>query len=709
MRRILLTCVIALTSLAPRVSPAAPAAADPWLWLEDVSGKRALDWVEREDRKTVKALASGKEFESLKARLLETLDSDANLPYVGKIGDRYYNLWRDAKHPRGLWRRTTLEEYRKDSPAWETVIDLDSLAKAENENWVWAGASTLPPDGSRCLLSLSRGGADAAVVREFDLATKSFVPGGFDLPESKSDVAWIDRDHVFVALAIDSTTMTVSGYARVAKEWTRGTPLASATTVYEGKKTDVNVVAYHYYMPGFERDLVERDSTEFTSEMYVRQGSALARIEKPIDAGVGLFREWLLLRLRSDWTLGGKTYPAGALVASRLDDYLAGKRDLDVLYEPGPRRSLSFYSPTQNAVLVNELDDVKSRSYALRYEGGRWNRIEIPGLPDLVTLSVASVDPVRSDSFWVNASGFLTPPTVSLGVVGGGPPERLKSAPEFFDAGREVVSQHEAVSKDGTRVPYFEVDPVALKLDGSAPALLTGYGGFEISMKPYYSATGGRAWLERGGVLALANIRGGGEFGPAWHKAAIRENRRRAYEDFIAVAEDLVRRKVTSPSHLGCLGGSNGGLLVGNVLTMRPDLFGAVVCASPLLDMERYTKLSAGASWADEYGDPDVPADLPGLRSISPYRNVKKGVKYPPVLFTSSTRDDRVHPGHARKMVAKMESQGHDVLYYEIVQGGHAGASNNEERAFMSALNYEFLWDRLAREPRGAPGAPASR
>ncbi|HEX7078640.1 MAG TPA: prolyl oligopeptidase family serine peptidase [Candidatus Eisenbacteria bacterium] len=704
-----LALLLAVSLLAPRLAAAA-VSSDPWLWLENVKGKRALAWVDRQDKECVATLTRSKEYTDLKTRLLDVLDSDARLPYVGRIGDRYYNFWRDAKHPRGLWRRTTLEEYRKDSPAWETVLDLDSLASSEKENWVWSGASTLPPDYRRCLISLSRGGADATVIREFDLTTKSFVPGGFDLPESKSEMTWIDKDRVFVSLATDSSTLTVSGYPRIVKEWKRGTPLSSAATVYEGRRQDVSVEAYHYFMPGFERDIVERDSSEITSQVFLRGAVGLVRIDKQDDAAVGLFRAWLLLRLRTDWTVGGKTYPAGALLAANLEDYLAGKRDLDVLYEPAARRSLEFYSPTRNAILIDELDDVKSRVYALRYENGRWNRIEIPGLPDLTTLSLTAVSSLQSDDYWLQSAGFLTPSTMALGTVGGGAPETLKRSPDFFDATREVVSQHEAVSKDGTRVPYFEVDPKDLKLDGEAPVLLTGYGGFEISMKPYYNPLSGRGWLERGGVYVLANLRGGGEFGPAWHKAAIRENRPRAYEDLIAVAEDLVRRKVTSPKHLGLSGGSNGGLLVGNVMTMRPDLFGAVHCASPLLDMVRYTKLSAGASWMDEYGDPDNPKDLRFLRIISPYHNVKKGANYPPVLFTSSMRDDRVHPGHARKMVAKMKAQGHRVFYYENVEGGHAGASNNEQRAFVSAMYYDFLWKELTGPTgRGAPRASTSR
>ncbi len=677
---------------------------DPWLWLEDVTGKRALDWVERQNRESTGALTGTPAFQAMDGRFLDILNSEEKIPFVQKLGDRYYNFWRDAKHERGLWRRTTLDEYRKASPAWETVLDLDSLAAAEKENWVWHGAQALPPDYRRCLISLSRGGADAAVVREFDLTTLAFVPDGFSLPESKSDASWIDADRLFLACAFDSSTMTSSGYPRVVKEWRRGTPFSAAAPVFEGSREDVSVGAFHDHTPGFERDFVYRGLTFFSNQLFLRRDGKLIKIEKPDDAEAATFREWLLVRLRTDWTTGGQTYPAGALLGVKLEDFLAGSRAFAVLFAPTERRSLADYANTRNALLLDVLDNVRSRVYALRYVNGAWSSDELPGLPEFGTAAAGPVDEFTSDDYWLTVTDFLTPTTLSRGTVGAGPAEPLKHAPRFFDGSRDTVSQHEAVSKDGTRIPYFEVAPRELKLDGTAPTLLTGYGGFEVPEMPFYNGVQGSGWLERGGVLAVANIRGGGEFGPKWHQAAIKANRHRAYEDFIAVAEDLIRRKVTSPRRLGCIGGSNGGLLVGNMLTLRPDLFGAIVCESPLLDMRRYNKLLAGASWEGEYGDPDDPRQWQFIRTFSPYENVKKGVKYPPVLFTSSTRDDRVHPGHARKMVAKMKAEGHDVLYYENVEGGHAGAANNKQQAFLSALAYTFLWKELG----GAPDAPGS-
>jgi prolyl oligopeptidase len=542
---------------------------------------------------------------------------------------------------------------------------------------------------------LSRGGADAKVMREFDLKTKTFVKDGFQLPESKSSAGWRDRDVLYVGFAFDSTTMTTSGYPRLVKQWRRGTPLSSATLFYEGERSDVSVNAFRDHTPGFERDMAFRAPTFFTNELYLQRDGKLIKIDKPDDANAGVYREWLLITLRTDWSVGGKTWPAGALLAAKLEDFLAGKRQFDLLFEPTERKSLDSYTTTRNAIIVNELDNVKDRLYVLRYENGAWTREPLPGLPQFGTIGARAVDPYQSDDYFLTITDFLTPTSLHLGRIGGGPPEKLKQTPEFFTAERLEVSQHEAVSKDGTRVPYFLVASRGRAADGAAPTLLDGYGGFEISELPNYNGLTGSGWLEKGGVLAVANIRGGGEFGPKWHEAAVKANRHHAYEDFIAVAEDLVKQRITTPRRLACIGGSNGGLLVGNMLTMRPDLFHAVVCRVPLLDMRRYNKLLAGASWMGEYGNPDDPREWQFIRTWSPYQNVKKGVKYPRTLFTTSTRDDRVHPAHARKMVAKMKAMGQDVLYYENVEGGHGGAANNKQQAYMWSLTYAFLWKEL--------------
>jgi len=515
------------------------------------------------------------------------------------------------------------------------------------------------------------------------------------LPEAKSEISWMSRDTVYVGTDFGPGSMTTSGYPRIAKAWARGTPLTQATTMFEGKPQDISVVAYRDFTPGFERDVVYRGPTYFTNETFLRRGDRLVKIEKPDDADVGFFREWLLISLRTDWTVGGKTWPAGALLATRLDDFLAGQRALTLLFEPTPRKSLASYTTTRGAILLDELDNVRSKLYLARFENGAWTRTAVPGLPEFGNIEASAVDPRTSDDYWLTITDFLTPTSLHLATVGGGAPEMLKQTPAFFDAQGLEVSQHEAVSRDGTHIPYFQISPKGLVLDGKAPTLLYGYGGFEISELPSYSALRGSGWLEKGGVLVVANIRGGGEFGPKWHQAGMKDRRHHCYEDFIAVGEDLVKRKVTSPRHLGCNGGSNGGLLVGNMVVMRPDLFHAVVCQNPLLDMRRYHRLLAGASWEDEYGDPDDPNQWAFMKPWSPYQNVKKGVKYPRTLFMTSTRDDRVHPGHARKMAAKLRDLDQDVLYYENTEGGHASADTNAQVARMWAMAYTFLWKEL--------------
>jgi prolyl oligopeptidase len=695
-----LALVLAMSTAGPAVAQGAakaPAPEDRYLWLEDVTGEKALDWARARNVESAKVLETG-DFAALEKRILDILDSDARIPYVQKLGPWYYNFWRDARNPRGLWRRTTLAEYRKAQPVWETVIDLDALSAAEKENWVWHGSDCLKPGYKRCLVQLSRGGADADVVREFDLEAKAFLKDGFFLPESKNNVGWLDADRLYVGTDFGPGSMTTSGYPRIAKEWKRGTPLTAAETVYEGQAGDVSVGAFRDHTKGFERDFVYRGVTFFTNEMFLRRDGKLLKIEKPDSANASVHRELLLLELRDDWTAGGKTYPAGALLAADLEGFLRGERRLDVLFEPTDRKSLAGFSPTLNTILLNELDNVRNRVYVLHRASGTWTRAPLPGMPEFGTVTAGAVDDEESDDYFMTVTDYLTPTSLSLGTAGKSAAERLKQLPAFFDAKGLAVSQHETLSKDGTRIPYFQVSRADLALDGTNPTLLYGYGGFEIPMVPGYSGGVGTAWLEKGGVYVVANIRGGGEFGPKWHQAALKANRHKAYEDFIAVAEDLVRRKVTSTPHLGIEGGSNGGLLMGNMLTMRPDLFGAIVCQVPLLDMRRYNVLLAGASWMGEYGDPDDPQEWAFIEGFSPYHNVKAGVKYPPTLFMTSTRDDRVHPGHARKMTALMLDAKQDVLYYENIEGGHGGAANNKQSAHMNALAFTFLWQRLSRE-----------
>jgi prolyl oligopeptidase len=688
-------------TLALMINAAMPVAdsepEDPYRWLEDVWGERPLAWVKERNAESMKELTGSVDFQATDRRILKILDSEDRIPTVQKLGPYYYNFWRDGKNPRGLWRRTTLDEFKKDRPAWELVVDLDLLGTEEKENWVWHGAQALKPDYKLALISLSRGGADASVIREFDLERKTFVAGGFTLPEAKSQVAWRDRDSLFVGTDFGPGSLTESGYPRIAKEWKRGKPLAEAAVVMEGQHTDMGVFATRDLTPGHERDLIVRRPTFWTSEVFLRRGGKLVKIEKPVDAESSLHREWLFLRLRSDWKTGEKTYPAGALIAIELETFLKGDRKFDILFEPRERKSLASFTATRHFVMVTELDNVRSRIYVLDHRDGRWQRAQLPGVPEFGTASVEAIDRDLTDDYFLHVTDFLTPDTLAMGTVGFDPPQKLKQLPAYFDSQTLAVSQHEAVSADGTRIPYFEVARKDLTPDGKTPTLLYGYGGFEVPMLPSYRPAVGAAWLEKGGVYVVANIRGGGEFGPAWHQAALKANRYRAYDDFIAVGEDLIRRKVTSAVHLGIQGGSNGGLLMGNMLVRKPDLFGAIVCQVPLLDMRRFNHLLAGASWMAEYGNPDQPEEWAFIRSFSPYHLVNKSVKYPRTLFTTSTRDDRVHPGHARKMVARMKDQGHDVVYYENIEGGHGGAADNKQAAFMQALAYTFLWNELAK------------
>jgi len=714
------------TQTAPRsalpATPLDPGAPDPFAWLEDVEGSPALDWVRERNAHSAEVLG-GDRFATIEGEVREVLDSDDKIPHVSKVGDHYYNFWQDAGHERGLWRRTTLDSYRTDAPEWEIVLDLDALAEQEGESWVWHGASVLRPTPEQlaageprrhALVDLSPGGSDADVTREFDLVTKQFVApedGGFVRAQAKGGLSWVDEDTVYVFTDFGEGTMTPSGYPRQVKLWRRGTPQDEAALVYEGTEQDMYISASRSRTPGFERDLVHRALRFYANETYLATNvgtpeQTLTKIDVPDSANLGLHREWMLVRLRDDWELGSTTYRAGSLLAARFDDFMAGSRDLTVLFEPTPTTSLAGTTWTRHHLVVNVLDDVKNLLHVLTppadTSGGAWARSELPVGGELLTVGVGAVDVVDSDDVWVVTTGYLTPSTLARTTVlgpDGEPqaPEVLKSAPSYFEAAGLEVRQRFTASDDGTRVPYFVVGRSDLVSGeaGPAPTLLWGYGGFEHAILPGYSGTVGRAWLERGGVYAVANIRGGGEYGPAWHQAALKQHRHRAYEDFAAVARDLVATGVTVPARLGMEGRSNGGLLAGNMLTQYPELFGAIIVGVPLLDMKRYSHLLAGASWMAEYGDPDTD-EWEFLRNYSPYHLFDAAREYPPVLFTTSTKDDRVHPGHARKMAALMLAAGKDVTYYENIEGGHGGAANNAQAAYMAATHWTFLWNRLA-------------
>ena len=670
---------------------------DPYLWLEDVSGDKAIAWVKEQNSKTQKLLEAEQSFVAIRDKTLEVLNSRERIPGIAKRGAYYYNFWQDDKNIRGVWRRTTMAEYKKAEPKWETVLDIDQLASGEKENWVWKGSNCLYPNYERCLLNLSRGGADANVVREFDVVSKSFVAGGFEMKEAKGGAAWADRDTLLVQTDFGIGSLTKSGYPRITKEWKRGTSIETAKLIYEGQDADISVSTFQVDQKGYKtRQFVRRATTFYTSETYLREGSrnALTRLDVPLDANVSYRLGMLWVQLKSPWMVGGKTYSQGALIATDFERFMKGERSFELLFEPTERKSLADWTLTKNYLILNELDNVKNRLYELQNKDGKWKRREVV-LPGLGTVAASAIDADQSDEYFLTLTDYLTPSTLFLAKAGSDKREVLKSLPAFFDASPYKVEQFEVASKDGERIPYFLLMNKNTKFDGKNPTLLYGYGGFEESLLPAYSATVGNAWLNNGGVYVVANIRGGGEFGPRWHQAGLKANRQKVFDDFIAVAEDLINRKITAPRHLAISGGSNGGLLVGAVAVQRPDLFRAVICSVPLLDMKRYHKLLAGASWVAEYGNPDDPLEWEFISKYSPYQNVKAGVSYPKILFVTSTRDDRVHPGHARKMMARMMEQGHEVFYYENIEGGHAGSANNAQLAYRNALQYSFLLKEL--------------
>lgn len=667
---------------------------DPYAWLEDVESERALAWAKQQNARTLPELESRPEYRPTYEKTLAILDSKDKIPTPALYGTTtVYNFWKDERHERGIWRRTTLESYRTATPAWETVIDVDALAKAENMPWDFKGADCLPPDFRLCLVSLSRGGADATVIREFDTVTKAFVDGGFRLPEAKSSVGWRDADTVWVGTDFGPGSLTTSGYPRIVKLWKRGTPLAEAATIFEGSDKDVASYGLSIHAADRRHDLVIRVPAFFRQQTFLHLGDRLVRLEIPDDADFnGIFKDHVLFSLRTDWTVGGRAYKAGTLLAGDVDDFLQDEPALEALFEPTERISLAGVGSTKDRVLVLTLDNVRSRLASHTLADRKWTRTDVP-LPGQGAASIPAASDF-ADVYFVSYQDFLTPSSLWLSAAGA-KPEKVKTMPTFFDAEGMQIQQYETTSKDGAKIPYFVVTPKGFKADGTAPTLLGGYGGFEVAQTPTYSGARGAAWLERGGVYALANIRGGGEFGPRWHEAALNQNRIKSFEDFIAVAEDLVARKITSPRHLGIAGGSQGGLLVGGSFTMRPDLFGAVVVQVPLADMRRYSKLLAGASWMAEYGDPDVPEQWAYIRTWSPYHLLKKDAKYPTPFIWTNTRDDRVHPAHARKMVARMLELGHPVYYFENIEGGHGAGVVNKQTAHVTALEYAYLWKML--------------
>ncbi len=691
-------------------APLAEQPEDEFLWLEDIHADDAMAWVRERNTRTDATLVNPA-YSALEGRVLEVLDSSDRIAMVAKRGTWYYNFWRDAVNPKGLWRRTGWDSYLSGSPDWEVLLDVDALCAAEDASWLWAGAAFLRPEPGapyrRAMVALSPDGGDAVAYREFDVVNRTFVPDGFALPAAKTRLSWLDADTLYVGTDTGAGSMTTSSYPAASKVWRRGESLAELAAkepMFSVPLDHLSGGVSHSSTPGFERDVAYDVLDFYNSRSYVRVGEDWVHIDVPDDMNVSLHHQWLLLRPRTDWAVAGTVYAAGTLLAANLDAFLAGNRDVRVVFAPSAAESLQSWSWTRDFLLLNVLSDVSSKILVVNPALG-WATSELDACPPLHSVDAYAVDdedPATANDYWLIATGFLTPSTVYRGTLDArgsqaAAPTLVRQAPSFFNAENYRVEQHFATSADGTQVPYFQVGPADLLLDGGNPTLLSGYGGFEVSRTPSYSGAVGRTWLERGGVFVVANIRGGGEYGPAWHTAALQEKRHRAYEDFATVARDLTARGVASPERLGCTGGSNGGLLVGNMLTQYPDLFGAVSCGVPLLDMRRYTKLSAGASWIAEYGDPDVPEQWEFIKTFSPYHLLRADVKYPATFIWTATSDDRVGPVQARKMAARMESMGKDVWFHEALEGGHAGAGNNEQAARLHTASHEFLWRALTK------------
>jgi prolyl oligopeptidase len=683
---------------------AGPDTPDPYLWLEDIDGEKALAWVKEQNERTRKDLASTPGFETMRAQALAALDAGSRLPSLAWHGSHLYNLWKDAEHPRGLFRRTTLATLRKGSPSWTAVLDIDDMSKRDDKSWVFKSMQCLPPAHERCLVSLSPGGGDAVEIREFDAASLRFVEGGFFIPLAKSAVGWIDQDALYVATDFGPGSLTEAGYPRLVKVWRRGTPLSAARTLFEGARTSVRVAGRRVRTPGGDVDLVVEDTTFWTARRQRLTGVLTEPKTQPLDVPetavlAGGFDGRLVFALHDAWRTGERTIRAGSVVI--VDP--AGRRAVDVLVEPAAGEVVETQDVvvTDQSVLVPLLDNVRGRLDRFTPDtGGGWKRDRI-ALPDNGAVSVMTADD-RSGDALVEFETFLTPPTL-YHVPGGATSAAVVTSEEpTFDGSRFEVFQQWAVSKDGTRIPYFVVAPRGLPRDGSRPAHIFSYGGFRSTLKPSYSGSYephhgayGKLWLERGGVFVLANIRGGGEFGPSWHASVLKENRHKVLEDFEAVAEDLVRTGFTRSSRLGIEGRSNGGLLTLATMNRRPELYGAVIAGVPLSDMARYHEMLAGASWVAEYGDPRIADEWAYLQRYSPYQNFRAGVPYPPVFIYGSNRDDRVHPGHGRKAAAKLQALGHRVWYYENVEGGHGASSTNEQLAYRIALSYAHLWRAL--------------
>jgi prolyl oligopeptidase len=692
----------ALTLCAPPIGHAQTAAtdaADPYIWLE-TNSPRTMAWVEAHNAKATAVLEANPRYPALYQEALTLAEAKDRIPSGEFLHGAIYNFWQDGDHLRGIWRKTTLASYQTENPDWTTVLDVTALGKAEGKSWVFKGADCVRPSERRCLVNLSEGGEDATTIREFDLDTGKFVDDGFVIPKSKARVAWEDENTLLISNAWAPGELTASGYPYIVKRLKRGQRLDQAVEVYRGAKTDggygVSPEVLHD-SAGHRLAVIVRPLDTFRAETYVVTPKGAERLNIPSKASVdGLLDGRVIIKTEEDWSAGGKTFPAGALVWTSLDALKADPGHLKptLLFAAGPKEALEDTSSTKDKLLLTVLDNVKGRVYVYTPTSAGFSRTRLD-LPDNATVRVTDADD-DSDRAFIGVSSFLTPSSLWLADTASGALKQVKSLPAKFDASADVVEQFEATSKDGTRIPYFVVHRRDIKYDGSNPTLMTAYGGFQISSTPNYSATTGKLWLEKGGVYVLANIRGGGEFGPRWHEAGLVEKRQVIYDDFAGVAEDLIRRKITSPRRLGIQGGSNGGLLMGVEFIQHPDLWNAVVIDVPLLDMIRISKIAAGASWQGEYGDVNAnPKAMAFWLKTSPYQNLKAGVKYPEPFIFTTTKDDRVGPQHARKFAARMEEMHLPFLFYENTEGGHGAGADLKQQAHTTALTMTYLQMKL--------------
>jgi prolyl oligopeptidase len=678
---------------------------DPFLWLEQKDGAKALAWVKAQNARTLDVLEKSPNYAGLYASALQIVQSSDRIPYPNYLHGAVYNFWQDDTHVRGIWRRTTLASYRTASPNWTTVLDLDALARAENANWVWKGAQCQEPAERYCMLALSDGGEDAVTMREFDLDTGNFVAGGFTLPRGKQNVAWDGPDTLLVSREWQPGQLTASGYPYIVKRLQRGQPLASAVQVFSGAKTDEVDTAPFNFRDGAGNDaiIVRRAPTFFTQQLFIQTPQGLAQLGLPPKIDIaGIVGGQLLFALTQPWSTGDKSFPNGSVIAVPLKGALADAAHLNptLVYAPGPREAISIggndngISTTKNTMIISALSNVNGRELIFAPQSdGTWSQRQVD-LPDNSTTAVADANIENDDTFYTVTS-FLTPTALYFGSAATGNASVVKRLPAQWDSSNDIVEQHEAISKDGTKIPYYVVHPKNMAFNRMNPAVLGAYGGFQIAETPTYSGTTGKLWLEHGGVYALANIRGGGEFGPDWHDAGLTVHRQRIYDDFYAVAQDLVARKITNPRRLGISGGSNGGLLMGVEFTQHPEMYNALSIGVPLLDMMRYERIEAGASWVGEYGSVSDPEQRAFLRSISPYQNLNPGVAYPEPFVWSTTKDDRVGPEAARKFAAKLAAMHVGYLYYEVIEGGHAAGANLKESARTAALIWTYFTMKL--------------